>query len=57
MAKIPQLDIDNIPLSFGKFKGKTPNEICEQQPSYICWMWEEMDDAPCSEDCYERRPK
>jgi len=46
-------DIDNTPLTFGKHKGKTPNEILESDTSYIVWMWGNMDKPPCSMDLYE----
>ncbi len=32
------LNFDKIPLSFGKYKGKTPEEICKEDPAYIEWM-------------------
>ena len=31
---------DDLPLTFGKYKGKTPNQIAEVDPSYIVWMVE-----------------
>jgi len=46
-------DIDDIPLTFGKHEGYSPNEIAESDPSYIVWLYEELDEPPCSEDLYE----
>lgn len=55
MAKIPsnQNDIDTIPLSFGKHKGRTPNQICGNDPRYIIWIFENIKPAPCSKDLYD----
>jgi hypothetical protein len=36
--------VDNTPLEFGKFRGKTPNEIAEIEPSYIVWMYDNLDE-------------
>ena len=33
-----QLAIDDLPLSFGKHKGKTPRAIAETDPGYIVWL-------------------
>lgn len=38
MVMLPIVDIDNIALTFGKYKGKTPNEVALIDPSYITWM-------------------
>ncbi len=34
--------IDDIPLSFGKYKGQTPDEISEFDPSYIVYIWDTL---------------
>lgn len=44
--------IDSTPFTFGKFRGKTPDEVSEIKPDYIVWMWEKFDDPPCSEAMY-----
>lgn len=31
--------IDHTPLLFGKYKGMTPEEISEVDPSYIIWLY------------------
>ncbi len=31
-------DIDFTPLTFGKYKGKTPREIYDYDPGYLVWM-------------------
>jgi hypothetical protein len=46
------LDIDALPLTFGKFKGKTPTEISEIAPEYIVWAYETVKPPPCSEELY-----
>lgn len=39
MVAIPTHDLDNVPLTFGKHKGTTPNELFAQEEfSYIAWM-------------------
>jgi hypothetical protein len=48
IAKDPQVDIDNQPLRFGKYKGQTPNQIAEHDPGYITWLWDNLDDPPCT---------
>ena len=39
---------DHTPLAFGKYKGKTPEEVAELDPSYVVWMYENVKPAPCS---------
>lgn len=41
-------DPDNIPLRIGKYKGKTPNQIAKDDPSYIVWLGEKINPCPCS---------
>lgn len=31
-------DVDDTPFTFGKFKGKTPDEVSEIKPDYLTWM-------------------
>ena len=45
--------LDRSPLVFGKYKGKTPNEVAEVDPSYVAWMYENVSPAPCSRSLYE----
>ena len=33
-------NVDEMPLMFGKYKGRTPNDIVETDPAYIVWLWE-----------------
>lgn len=46
---------DHTPLTFGKYKGKTPEEVAEICPSYVVWMYENVKPVPCSkalrDDC------
>ncbi len=47
--------IDDVPLAFGKYKGKTPNEIAEIDNSYIIWLHENVPAAvskDLAEACY-----
>jgi len=52
MVTLP--DIDSKPLTFGKRKGDTPEEIAQDDPSYIVWLYENVDPSPCSEELYEQ---
>jgi len=45
--------IDSEPLRFGKYPGKTPDEIADEDPSYIIWMFESIKNPPCSKFLYE----
>ena len=36
--------VDNMPLEFGKHQGKTPNEIAEIDPSYIVWLYDNLEE-------------
>lgn len=44
--------IDDTPLTFGKHKGRTPDELTSLAPDYIIWMWKKFEDPPCSEALY-----
>ena len=41
-------DLDHTPLTFGKYKGQTPDEISEHDPSYIVWMYNTVRPHKCS---------
>jgi len=56
MVSIPEkdIDIDDIPLSFGKFKGKTPNELFKiEEYSYIVWLAENIEPSVVSDCIHE----
>jgi hypothetical protein len=44
---------DKTPLTFGKYKGKTPDEIGDYDPSYVVWMYANVKPAPCSKELAE----
>jgi hypothetical protein len=50
-------DLDNKPLPWGKYKGRTPGDVAEEDPGYIVWLWGNCKDnlaAPlCSQALYE----
>ena len=46
-------DIDKIELSFGKHKGTCPFDLLESDPSYIVWLYENLDREIVSDDLYE----
>ena len=43
---------DRTPLTFGKFKGMTPEKISDIEPSYIRWMYTNVSDRLCSQSLY-----
>lgn len=45
-------DVDNEPLTFGKHKGMTPNEIFYDDPQYLIWLKKTGSPIP-SQDLYE----
>lgn len=45
--------LDRSPLVFGKYKGRTPEEVAEIDQSYVVWMYENVSPAPCSTELYE----
>ena len=47
------MDKDHTPLPFGKYKGKTPEEIAEIDGSYVVWMFENVKPPPCSKELAE----
>lgn len=45
--------LDHTPLKFGKFKGKTPEQVSEVQPQYLVWAYETVGNFDvCSEALY-----
>jgi hypothetical protein len=46
-------ELDDTPLSFGKHKGETPDEISDYDPEYIVWAYENLDIKICSKAMYE----
>ena len=47
------LSLDLSRLTFGKYKGLTPDEVSEFDPSYIKWMYENVEPKKCSQWLYE----
>jgi len=46
-------DIDETPLTFGKYKGISPNKISEYDPKYLVWAYENTSQIVCSKELYE----
>lgn len=46
-------NIDNRPLNFGKHKGNTPSSLLDTDPSYIIWMYDNINPPPCSKSLYD----
>lgn len=40
--------LDHSPITKGKYKGKTPNQISELDPSYLVWAYKNWSPKPCS---------
>ena len=47
------LSLDHSRLTFGKYKRLTPDEVSEDDPSYIKWMYENIKPKKCSQWLYE----
>jgi len=45
-----QFDIDSKRLTFGKYRGRTPEEIAEYDPSYVVWMYDTIEFKHCTKD-------
>lgn len=48
----PDDELDHTPLAFGKYVGKTPDEISLQDASYILWLYEQCTPKMCSRLLY-----
>jgi hypothetical protein len=45
--------IDHTPLTFGKHRGKTPEHVAEEDPSWLKWAFETIKDKGiCSQALY-----
>lgn len=42
------MNIDLVPLSFGKYKGMTPEQIADRDPAYIVWLYEHHQPRVCT---------
>jgi hypothetical protein len=45
------LGIDTLPTTYPKYRGLTPQQICDKNPSYLVWMMENGKRV-CSEELY-----
>jgi len=45
--------LDDTPLTFGRLAGNTPNQIANVEPSYIVWLYENLDKRVCTTKLYE----
>lgn len=49
-----EIALDHTPLTFGKYRGRTPDDVSEDDPGYICWMYDNVKNKPtCSRTLYE----
>lgn len=47
------LKLDKTPLRFGKYKGKTPDEVSEIDPGWLVWAHKNVKWPVCSQWLYE----
>jgi hypothetical protein len=48
--KVKVVDLDTRLLNFGKYKGRTPESIARDDPSYIVWLWNTVHNPPVSRE-------
>lgn len=57
MKPVKLADLDHTPLIFGKYVFRTPDQIAEDDPEYIVWMYREWQNSgkppPCSKLLYD----
>ena len=41
--------LDDTPLTFGKYNGETPNEVANNDPQYIVWLFDNLNTKFCTE--------
>ena len=47
-------DLDHTPLTWGKYKGKTPKDLKKVDPAWLCWAYESVRTLPtCSAALYK----
>lgn len=44
-----QINLDDTPLTFGKYKGMTPKDVARIDPSYVVWMSDTIAARQCSD--------
>lgn len=45
--------LDHTALYKGQYKGESPSQIAEHDPSYVVWMYETWNPKPCSALLYD----
>lgn len=43
-----KMTIDNKPIGIGKYRYLTPNEVAEDDPGYIVWLYDNLFPRRCS---------
>jgi broad specificity phosphatase PhoE len=52
MSKLAELP-DDRPMTFGKYKGRTPEEVAKEDPVWLMWAYENASGPkPCSRELY-----
>lgn len=46
------VSLDETPLPFGKWKGRTPEQVADVDPGYIMWLYENVQPKRCSRGLY-----
>ena len=49
MPQVKPEDLDHLPLNRGKFRGRTPSEVAEIEPSYITVVLASWNPKVCSD--------
>lgn len=49
-----EIDLDHTPLTFGKHKGLTPDQVSEDDPGWLVWAYENVKNRDvCSKTLYD----
>lgn len=55
------IDLDNTPLTFGKYKGETPKDVADSDPHWLYWAFKNVtNNVTCSPELAAwcaKRPK
>lgn len=49
----PEDEMDHTPLGFGKYAGKTPDQVSQLDPGYVIWLYEQCKPQTVSRLLYE----
>ena len=46
------MSLDTTVLTFGKHKGKTPEQVSDIDPAYIVWLYDTLTPRRCTKSLY-----